>query len=76
MFYVTKVPPKLKGKFYLTAIRLMMLYGKKCREIKCQHEKTQCSRQNGIRNGSIREKWEANIVKNMIESQLGRFGHV
>jgi len=33
-----KVPFKLKGKYYQTAVRPMMLYGTKCWTIKNQHE--------------------------------------
>ncbi|KAK8956527.1 hypothetical protein KSP39_PZI001305 [Platanthera zijinensis] len=33
-----KVPLKLKGKFYRTAIRPAMLYGSECWAVNCVHE--------------------------------------
>ena len=33
-----KVPLKLKGKFYQTAVRPAVLYGTECRAVKSQHE--------------------------------------
>ena len=32
-----RVPTKLKGKFYITTIRLVILYGTECRDVKKQH---------------------------------------
>ena len=39
-----RVPQKLKGKFYRTAIRPAMLYGAECWPTKRRHPATQCSR--------------------------------
>ena len=36
-FCVTRVPQKLKGKFYRTAIRPAMLYGAECWHTKIRH---------------------------------------
>ena len=33
-----KIPLKLKGKFYRTIIRLVLLYGSECWAVKYQHE--------------------------------------
>ncbi|KAH1239249.1 Phospholipid-transporting ATPase 3 [Glycine max] len=85
-----KVPIKLKGKFYRTAVRSTILYGTKCWAVKSQHEtkvgvaemrmlRWMCgkTRQDKIRNGAIRERvGVAPIVEKMVENRLRWFGHV
>ncbi|KAL5133857.1 Craniofacial development protein 2 [Glycine soja] len=85
-----KVPIKLKGKFYRTAVRPAILYGTKCWAVKSQHEtkvgvaemrmsRWMCgkTRQDKIRNGAIRERvGVAPIVEKMVENRLRWFGHV
>ncbi|RZB81212.1 LINE-1 retrotransposable element ORF2 protein isoform B [Glycine soja] len=85
-----KVPIKLKGKFYRTAVRPVILYGTECWAVKSQHEnkvgvaemrmlRWMCgkTRQDKIRNGAIREKvGVAPIVEKMVENRLRWFGHV
>ncbi|KAL5164394.1 hypothetical protein HKD37_18G049725 [Glycine soja] len=85
-----KVPIKLKGKFYRTAVRPAILYGTECWAIKSQHEnkvgvaemrmlRWMCgkTRQDKIRNGAIRERvGVAPIVEKMVENRLRWFGHV
>ncbi|KAL5178487.1 hypothetical protein HKD37_01G000006 [Glycine soja] len=85
-----KVPIKLKGKFYRTAVRPAILYGTECWAVKSQHEtkvgvaemrmlRWMCgkTRQDKIRNGTIRERvGVAPIVEKMVENRLRWFGHV
>ncbi|KAH1215748.1 Retrovirus-related Pol polyprotein from type-1 retrotransposable element R2 [Glycine max] len=85
-----KVPIKLKGKFYRTAVRPAILYGTECWAVKSQHEtkvgvaemrmlRWMCgkTRQDKIRNGAIRERvGVAPIVEKMVENRLRWFGHV
>ncbi|KHN15591.1 hypothetical protein glysoja_045002, partial [Glycine soja] len=85
-----KVPIKLKGKFYRTAVRSAILYGTECWAVKSQHEtkvgiaemrmlRWMCgkTRQDKIRNGAIRERvGVAPIVEKMVENRLRWFGHV
>ncbi|KAH1250173.1 Craniofacial development protein 2 [Glycine max] len=85
-----KVPLKLKGKFYRTAVRLAILYGTECWTVKSQHEnkvgvaemrmlRWMCgkTRQDKIRNEAIRERvGVAPIVEKMVENRLRWFGHV
>ncbi|KAL5184476.1 LINE-1 retrotransposable element ORF2 protein [Glycine soja] len=85
-----KVPIKLKGKFYRTAVRPAILYGTECWAIKSQHEnkvgvaemrmlRWMCgkTRQDKIRNEAIRERvGVAPIVEKMVENRLRWFGHV
>ena len=85
-----RIPLKLKGKFYRTAVRPAMLYGTECWAVKCQHESKLSvaemrmlrwmsghTRQERIRNECIREKvGVAPIVEKMVESRLRWFGHV
>ncbi|KAL5159917.1 Release factor glutamine methyltransferase [Glycine soja] len=85
-----KVPIKLKGKFYRTAVRPTMLYGTECWAVKSQHENKVgvaemrmlrwiCgkTRQDKIRNEAIRERvGVAPIVEKMVENRLRWFGHV
>ncbi|RZB99271.1 CRS2-associated factor 2, chloroplastic [Glycine soja] len=81
-----KVPIKLKGKFYRTAVRPAILYGTECWAVKSQHEtkvgvaemrmlRWMCgkTRQDKIRNGAIRERvGVAPIVEKMVENRLSR----
>ncbi|KAL5141766.1 Metal tolerance protein 6 [Glycine soja] len=85
-----KVPIKLKGKFYRTAVRPAILYGTKCWAVKSQQEnkvgvaemrmlRWMCgkTRQDKIRNEAIRERvGVAPIVEKMVENRLKWFGHV
>ncbi|KAL5163533.1 Sugar transporter ERD6-like 16 [Glycine soja] len=85
-----KVPIKLKGKFYRTAVRPAILYGTECWTVKSQHEnkvgvaemrmlRWMCGkiRQDKIRNEAIRERvGVAPIVEKMVENRLRWFGHV
>ncbi|KAH1257526.1 Transposon TX1 uncharacterized protein [Glycine max] len=85
-----KVPIKLKGKFYRTAVRSAILYGTECWAVKSQHENKvgvaemrmlqwMCgkTRQDKIRNEAIRERvGVAPIVEKMVENRLRWFGHV
>ncbi|KAL5154345.1 Craniofacial development protein 2 [Glycine soja] len=85
-----KVPIKLKGKFYRTAVRPAILYVTECWAVKSQHEtkvgvaemrmlRWMCgkTRQDKIRNGAIRERvGVAPIVEKMVENRLRWFGHV
>ena len=85
-----KVPLKLKGKFYRTAIRPALLYGTECWAIKSQHEHkfnvaemrmlrwmSGHTRKDRIRNDCIREKvGVAPIVEKLVETRLRWFGHV
>ncbi|KAH1265348.1 LINE-1 retrotransposable element ORF2 protein [Glycine max] len=85
-----KVPIKLKGMFYRTAVRPAILYGTECWAVKSQHEKKvgvaemrmlrwMCgkTRQDKIRNEAIRERvGVAPIVEKMVENRLRWFGHV
>ncbi|KAL5136130.1 Exportin-4 [Glycine soja] len=85
-----KVPIKLKGKFYRTAVRPAILYGTECWAVKSQHEnkvgvaemrmlRWMCgkTRQDKIRNEAIRVRvGVAPIVEKMVENRLRWFGHV
>ncbi|KAL4304934.1 hypothetical protein AHAS_Ahas16G0027900 [Arachis hypogaea] len=85
-----KVPLKLKGKFYRTAIRPAMLYGTECWAAKGEHEHKLSvaemkmwrwmsghTRLDKIRNEDIRERvGVAPIVEKMVKSRLRWFGHV
>ncbi|KAL2947084.1 hypothetical protein AAZX31_20G050700 [Glycine max] len=85
-----KVPIKLKGKFYRTAVRPTILYRTECWAVKSQHEnkvgvaemrmlRWMCgkTRQDKIRNEAIRERvGVAPIVEKMVENRLRWFGHV
>ncbi|KAL5157078.1 Outer envelope protein 64, mitochondrial [Glycine soja] len=85
-----KVPIKLKGKFYRTAVRPAILYGTECWAVKSQHEnkvgvaemrmlRWMCgkTRQDKIRNETIRERvGVAPIVEKVVENRLRWFGHV
>ena len=85
-----KILLKLKGKFYKTAIRPILLYGSKCWAIKYQHERKtsvakmrmlrwMCdhTRKDKIRNEVIRNKIEVVLIeKNMRKIKLRQFGYV
>jgi hypothetical protein len=79
-----RVPLKLKGKFYRTAVRPAMLYGTKCWAVKSQHENQVSvaemrmlrwmsgkARHDRIRNDTIRERvGVAPIVEKLVENRL------
>ena len=85
-----KIPNKLKGKFYRTAIRPAMLYGSECWALKGQQEQKMGvaemrmlrwmsghTRKDKLRNGYIRGKvGVAPIEEKMTETRLRWFGHV
>jgi len=85
-----KIPLKLKGKFYKTAIRPAMLYGAECWATKRQHlQKMSVSemrmlrwmcghtRKDRIRNVDIRERvGVAPMEEKIIQHRLRWFGHV
>ncbi|KAM2784937.1 hypothetical protein PS2_006010 [Malus domestica] len=85
-----RMPLKLKGKFYRTAIRPAMLYGTECWAVKHQHVhkmgvaemrmlRWMCghTRKDKIRNEDIRGKvGVAEIEGKMRENRLRWFGHV
>jgi len=85
-----KVPQKLKGKFYRTAIRPAMLYGSECWATKRQHVQKMSvaemrmlrwscghTRRDRIRNDDIRERLGvAPIEEKLIQHRLRWFGHI
>ena len=85
-----KVPHKLKGKFYRTAIRLAMLYGAECWATKRQHVQKisvakmrmlrwSCdhTRRDRIRNDDIRDRLGvAPIEEKIVQHRLRWFGHL
>ena len=85
-----KVPQKLKGKFYRTAIRPAMLYGAECWATKGQHiQKISVAemrmlrwicghtRKNRVRNEDVRDKvGVAPIEEKLIQHRLRWFGHL
>ena len=85
-----KIPQKLKGKFYRTAIRPAMLYGAECWPTKRQHVQKisvaemrmlrwSCghTRRDRIRNEDIREKLGvAPIEEKLVQYRLRWFGHI
>jgi hypothetical protein len=85
-----KVPLKLKGKFYRTAVRPTMLYDTESWVVKSQHESKVSvaemtmlrwmsgkTRQDRIRNDTIRERVGVTpIVEKLVENRLRWFGHV
>ncbi len=85
-----KVPLKLKGKFYKTAIRPAMLYGAECWATKIQHIQKMSvaemrmlrwmcghTRRDRIKNDDIRDKvGVAPIEEKMIQHRLRWYGHV
>lgn len=86
----TKVSLKLNGKFYRTAVKLLILYGIKYWALKNQNENKvnvvemrifhwmwAKTRHSKIRNDNIRESVRVvSIVEKMMESKLWWFGHV
>jgi len=85
-----KIPLKLKGKFYRTAVRPAMLYGSECWAVKGQQEHKMGvaemrmlrwmsghTRKDKIRNDCVRKKvGVADIGEKMTETRLRWFGHV
>jgi hypothetical protein len=85
-----KVSNKLKGKFYRTAIRPVMMYDAECWAIKGQHiQMTSISemrmlhwicghtRKDRIRNDDIRDKLAvAPIQEKLVQHRLWWFGHI
>jgi hypothetical protein len=85
-----KVPRKLKGKFYRTAIRPAMLYGAECWATKVQHIQKMnvaemrmlrwfCghTRRDRIRNDEIRDRvGVAPIEEKLVQHRLRWYGHV
>ena len=86
----SKVPQRLKGKFYRTAIRPAMLYGAECWPTKRQHIQKMSvaemrmlrwmcghTRKDRIRNDDIRDKvGVAPIEEKIVQHRLRWFGHV
>ena len=69
-----RVPQKLKGKFYRTAIRPAMLYGAEMRILRwiCGHK-----RRGRVRNNDIRDRLGvAPIEEKHVQHRLRWFGHV
>jgi hypothetical protein len=85
-----RVPQKLKGKFYRTAIRPAMLYGAECWPTKRRHVQQlsvaeMCTlrwccghtRRDRVRNDDIRDRvGVASIEEKLIQHRLRWFGHV
>ncbi|KAG2621667.1 hypothetical protein PVAP13_3NG311956 [Panicum virgatum] len=85
-----RVPQKLKGKFYRTAIRPAMLYGAECWPTKKRHVQQlsvaemrmlrwfcEHTRRDRVRNEAIRERvGVAPIEEKLTQHQLRWFGHV
>ena len=85
-----KIPLKLKGKFYRTVIRPILLYGSECWTVKYQYEQKMSvvemrmlrwmcghTRKDKIRNEVIRNKvGVVPIEEKMRETRLKWFGHV
>ncbi|RCV13281.1 hypothetical protein SETIT_2G334300v2 [Setaria italica] len=90
ILYDKRVPLKLKGKFYRTAIRPAMLYGAKCWPTKRQHVqqlsvaemRMLCwiyghKRRDRVRNEDVHDRLGvAPIEEKLIQHQLRWFGHV
>ncbi|AQK72954.1 Retrovirus-related Pol polyprotein LINE-1 [Zea mays] len=85
-----RVPHKLKGKFYRTAIRLAMLYGAECWPTKIRHVQQLSvaemrmlrwicghTRRDRVRNDDIRERvGVAPIEEKLMQHRLRWFGHI
>jgi acetone carboxylase gamma subunit len=85
-----KVPNKLKGKFYKTAIRPAMMYGTECLTTKGQHVQKMSvtemqmlrwicghARKDQIRNDDIRDRLGvAPIHEKLVQHHLRWFGHI
>ena len=85
-----RVPQKLKGKFYRTAIRPAMLYGAECWPTKIRHVQQLSvaemrmlrwiyghTRMARVRNDNIRDHLEvASIEEKLVQHRLRWFGHV
>ena len=87
---IKRVPQKLKGKFYRTAIRPAMLYGAECWPTKRRHIQQLSvaemrmlrwicghTRRDRVRNDDIRERLGvAPIEEKLVQHRLRWFGHV
>jgi hypothetical protein len=84
-----RMPQKLKGKFYRTAIRPAMLYGAECWPTKRRHVQQLSvaemrmlrwccghTRRDRVRNDDIRDKVGVTIEEKLIQHRLRWFGHV
>jgi hypothetical protein len=85
-----RVPLKLKGKFYRTAIRSAMLYGAECWPIKRRHVQQLSvaemrmlrwicgnTRRDRIQNDDIRERLGVALVEEkLVQHRLRWFGHI
>ena len=85
-----RVPQKLKGKFYRTAVRPAMLYGAECWPTKRRHVQQlgvaemrmlrwMCghTRKDRVRNDDIRDRvGVASIEENLVQHRLRWFGHI
>jgi hypothetical protein len=85
-----RVPLKLKDKFYMTAIRLTMLYGAECWPTKRRHIQQlsvaeMCmlrwicghTRRDRVRNDNIRERLAvAPVDEKLVQHRLRWFGHM
>ncbi|RCV31151.1 hypothetical protein SETIT_6G153900v2, partial [Setaria italica] len=89
ILYDKRVPLKLKGKFYRTAIRPTMLYGAECwptkrhvqqisvAEMRMLHWICGHTRRDRVRNEDIRDRLGvAPIEEKLIQHRLRWFGHV
>jgi hypothetical protein len=84
-----KVPQRLKGKLYRTAIRLAMLYGAECWPTKRRHVQQlsvaemrmrwfcRHTRRDRVRNEEIRDRvGVAPVEEKLIQHRLRWFGHI
>ena len=90
ILYDKRVPQKLKGKFYRTAIRPAMLYGAKCWPTKIRHVQQLSvaemhmlrwicghTRMDRVRNDDIRDRLGVGpIEEKLIQHRLRWLGHV
>ncbi|XP_073354713.1 uncharacterized protein [Aegilops tauschii subsp. strangulata] len=90
LLYDKRVPQKLKGKFYRTAVRPAMLYGAQCWPTKRRHVQQlgvaemrmlrwMCghTRMDRVRNDDIRDRvGVAPIEEKLVQHRLRWFGHI